>query len=313
MAELPKPHSTTGEAIHAAYEAKARVGHNDGVAISQAAEECDRRLWYGFRWAYPPEVHKGRQLRLFQTGEREEERMLDDLRAIGCEVGGSQERVRGCGGHLRGKLDGRATGIPEAPVTEHVVECKTHNGKNFRALLKSGVQEAKPAHYAQMQLYMELTGLTRALYMAHNKDTDELYTERLHHDPLYNARLLARLQRTIDSARPPARLHENPESKMAWGCKYCPAQGLCHGGEWAERNCRTCLHSTPIDGGTWWCERHKTGLTRVEMQNGCPALAYIPDLVPAPWEQIDADMERGTVTYRNAADGAEFMDGAADE
>lgn len=312
MAELPKPHSATVDAIHRVYEARARIGHNDGIAISQAADECDRRLWYGFRWAYPPERHEGRQLRLFQTGEREETRMLDDLRAIGCEVGGEQERVRACGEHVRGKLDGRATGIPEAPVTEHVVECKTHNDKSFKELLKKGVQVAKPAHYAQIQLYMELTGLTRGLYMAHGKNTDELYTERLHHDPLYCAKLLARMQRIIDAPRPPAKLHDDPTSKMAWGCRYCPAAKICHEGAWAERNCRTCLHSTPIDGGKWWCERNKVTLTRAEMQTGCPALAYIPDLVPAPWEQVDVDVERGTVLYRNTADGAEFVDGAAD-
>lgn len=322
MTEIPKPHSATVERIYAQYEEDARIyaqyvtdvgadnDDNDGVAISQAAEECERRLWYGFRCAYPPEIYTGRMLRLLQTSSREKVRMLDDLRAIGCEVG-EQERVRGCGGHLRGKLAARVTGVPEAPKKEHVVGCTAHGVKSFKALLKDGVEQAKPAHYAQMQLYMELTGLTRALYMAHGKDTDELYTERLKYDAVYCARIMAKVDRVVNSPRPLTKLHENPGSKMAWGCGYCPAQAICHEGAWPERNCRTCLHSTAVDGGRWRCEWRKQELTRAEQQVGCPALAYIPDLVPLPWEQVDCDAELGTVTYRSP-DGAEFIDGAVD-
>lgn len=306
MAELPKPRSHTVTAIHAFHADKARVGHSNGIPISGAAEECERRLWYGFRWAYPPERHDGQRLRLFETGEREEARMVDELHAIGCRVSGEQERVTAIGGHLRGKLDGRAFGIPEAPATEHVIECKTHNEKSFKDLIKKGVQLSKPSHYAQTQLYMDLTGLSRALYMAHNKNTDELYTERLKHDPLYCMKLLAKLKRIVEAARPPSRLHEDTTSRAAWACNYCPAALLCRGG-WAERNCRTCLHSTPVDGG-WLCEARDNNqlLTREEQQAGCDRMAYIPDLVPL--EQVDCDINAGTVTYR-AQNGRLVVDG----
>ena len=33
-----------------------------------------------------------------------------------------------------------------------------------------------------MQIYMSLTGMTRAMYLAVNKDTDELYSERVNAD-----------------------------------------------------------------------------------------------------------------------------------
>jgi hypothetical protein len=51
-----------------------------------------------------------------------------------------------------------------------VVEFKTHSAKSFRKLVQRGVAEAKPQHWAQMQVYMQLTGLTRALYVAVCKD-----------------------------------------------------------------------------------------------------------------------------------------------
>jgi hypothetical protein len=39
-------------------------------------------------------------------------------------------------GWLRGKLDGRALEIPEAPKTLHVVETKSHKEKSFKELVK---------------------------------------------------------------------------------------------------------------------------------------------------------------------------------
>ena len=55
-----------------------------------------------------------------------------------------------------------ALGLLEAPKTWHVVEFKTHSAKSFRELAAKGVAEAKPQHWAQMQVYMHLTGITRA-------------------------------------------------------------------------------------------------------------------------------------------------------
>ena len=111
---------------------------------------------------------------------------------------------------------------------------------------------------------------------------------------------------SAQAAEPPAKLHDDPASKMAWVCNYCPAFAQCHGGQFAPRSCRTCIHSTPVDGG-WHCEHH--GALDAEAQRkGCSLHLYIPALVPG--EQIDADPETGTVTYR-MADGATWIDGGA--
>jgi hypothetical protein len=50
-------------------------------------------------------------------------------------------------------------------------------------------------------------------------------------------------------------------------------------------NCRTCLHSTPVDGG-WHCDRHQKRLTEVDQRSGCEQHLYLPTLVPAT--QVDA-------------------------
>lgn len=311
MAELPPPSQPTLDAIYRAYEAKADRKHRSYLGMSTMGNECDRALWMTFRWAHDPENFDGRKLRLFETGHREEARMLDDLELAGIAVQrvdsatGGQWALSALGGHFRGHMDGQGSGFEEAPKTVHVLEFKTHNEKSFKALVKDGVKKAKPGHFSQMQLYMHYSGLTRAFYMAVNKNTDEIHTERVEYDALAALGLENRARAIIESAEPPARLHDDATAKMAWVCNYCPAFQQCHGGQFAPRNCRTCLHATPVDGG-WHCARFQAVDEEIQ-RKGCSLHLYIPALVPG--EQVDADPEQGTVSYR-MADGSSWIDGA---
>ena len=166
MAELPEPISHTVEAIYASYEREER-SERTYLGMSTMGNECDRSLWLQFRWASDPENFDGRKLRLFETGNREEARMLNDLERIGVTVhrvdpaSGKQWEVSGVKGHFGGHLDGVGQGFAEAPVAEHVLEFKTHNDRSFKELQKKGVEQAKPGHFAQVQLYMHYTGIAR--------------------------------------------------------------------------------------------------------------------------------------------------------
>lgn len=308
MFNQPMP---TVAAIHRAYEEANDEDRRGYLGASIIGKECERELWLYFRWATEPEKFDGRMLRLFQTGHREEARMVDDLRRAGVEVWdvdprtGKQFSISNLGGHFKGHLDGVALGILEAPKTPHVLELKTHNTKSFTALRNQGVRKAKPEHYAQMQIYMHHMDLKRAFYLAHNKDTDELYAERIEYDAVAAIGYLARAERIITDERPPARLHGDPEK---WPCMFCSQRWTCHGLAWAPRNCRTCLHSSPqMDGdGRWTCARDGRDLSREDQAAGCIHHLYIPDLVPGL--QVDADLDRGTVTYE-LDDGSTFVDG----
>lgn len=316
MPEIPAPISHTVDAIYRSYESQPRY-ERSYLGASTFGTECERAHWYMFRHAVEPEQFDGRKLRLFQTGHREEERLIADLRAAGLEVQevdpstGRQWEIVAVGGHMRGHLDGLVWKVPEAPKAEHVLETKTHNEKSFRALVKDGVEKSKPGHYAQVQIYMHFKGIRRTLYVAHNKNTDELYVERIEYDMAAAARLVARAERTIVADTAPAKLHEDPSSRAAYGCAWCPALGVCHGGGMARRNCRTCLSSTPIvdasDRGAWRCEHLDKELTFAEQQTGCPHHLYLPSLVPG--EQVDASEADRTVTYQ-MADGSVWVDGA---
>lgn len=307
MAQIPESQHTTSAAIIRWYESKPQE-HRPHMGASLIGHQCDRYIWLTWRWALKPE-YKGRILRLFDTGKREELRLVEELRGIGAEVwdvdpdSGDQWRVSACDGHFGGSLDGVAKGLPEAPKSPAVLEFKTHSNKSFNDLLKKKVQGAKPQHYDQMTVYMGLMQIDRALYMAVNKDTDDVYCEWVHFDKTRFDLLIERAKRLIESTAPPWRISTDPDF---FECKFCPMWKHCHGGLAAEANCRTCCHSTPIENGAWHCQKHGSGLTLDDQKAGCDYHLLIPDLVPY------ADPQEGGenwIAYKHKANGVMFVNG----
>lgn len=325
MAPLPMiPVATSAAALHAAYETRAAAAapgsehdwRRDHLGASLIGHPCDRYLWLSFRWALNPH-HKGKLLRLFERGHREEAWIVEDLRAAGFAVQdrdpatGEQFRVTWHGGHFGGGLDGMVSGLLEAPKTTHVLEVKTHNLKSFEKLQKDGVKRSKPQHYAQMQTYMRGRGLERAYYVAVCKDNDELYTERVHLEPAYADELIARARQIIDAPEPPAR---KPEPDYP-PCLYTTAEGvqhpcqyrdLCFGdGVMPERNCRTCIDATPAPGGTWRCAKFECEIPKENQRFGCQEQLTIPSIVNMQVASVDEHGRR--ITYQ-AADGRTFVE-----
>lgn len=319
MVAIPERKHSIVDSIYALYEQGAREAPRPYLGASIIGGDCERALWYGFRWACPSEEISGRKLRLFETGHREEARIIAELKAVGVEVAGEQTGVSAVGGHFRGHMDGVVLGLPESPKTPHVLEIKTHNEKSYADLWKKGVQKSKPVHYAQMQIYMHFSECKRALYLSVNKNDDTLYSERIAYDGKFAFSLMKKAWRIIEAHKAPSKLHEDPEAREAFVCGWCPAKAVCHEGEFAQRNCRTCLSSTPLiddtGHGAWRCDYWDTGLTIDQQRLGCPMHRYLPSFVPG--EQTDAvqvavpnarNRNRIAVTYK-MKDGKEWCDG----
>ena len=324
MAQLPpKPEdSQTVQAIYAWHESKREDKPRTYLGASQIGAECERSLWYSFRHCGGEEF-SGRMLRLFETGDLAEFRFVDELKGIGCTIHevdpqtGKQFEVKDLGGHFSGHMDGAGVGIPEAPQAWHVLEFKTHNAKSFAKLKNHGVKKSKPQHYAQMAVYMKLTGMKRALYLAANKDTDELYSERLRWEEGVAEdadRLMERAKRIIEATAPPSRISDAADS---FACKWCSYKNLCHGlGEGGAvpcgSGCRTCVHATPeMDGdGRWTCNQtgSKVQITIEKQALGCIEHKFVPGLVTFA-EPVDSSKD--WIEYRNA-DGTTWRNGRQD-
>lgn len=311
MATLPAAvTSPTVDAIYRSYEAR-REPPRGHLGASVIGRPCSRQLWYGFRWAYA-EQHSGRLLRLFERGQREEPALSADLRAIGVQLHtvdprtGRQFEFSAVGGHVGGSMDGAGAGFPEAPKAWHVVEYKTFSGKTWADLSAKGVQASKPEHYAQVVLYMKWSGMERAMYLGVNKDTDDIYAERIRFDKTEAERLEAKAARIVESPVPLTGISADP----AWyQCKICPAANLCHRSEGVQVNCRTCVHATPeMDGnGRWSCARHKRDIGTDEQRKGCAEHRLIPDLIA--WAKAtSADEAENWIEY-TLPDGGTFRNG----
>jgi len=293
---------------------------------SAVGYECERRGWLSFRWA-AVDVPDALGSRRIEDGHRGEDVVAALLRAVpGVTLrthgpDGRQLGFSDLGGHYRGHYDGLITGLLQAPVTEHVWECKIVGDKVYASLSKSKIDLGEkaalkawnPVYYAQAQVYMHYAGLSRHYLVAASAGARDLQSVRTEYDPVEGARLTAKAHRIVFATRPPERISDNP----AWyQCGYCPHRTQCHEGGFPLQNCRTCTHSTPTPDGRWLCERRKLIIGEKTQREGCSLYLYHPDLVPGKpvdsgddwieYEMPDGSVWRNEATPQPIAQGAQL-------
>jgi len=264
------------------------------LGASVIGHECLAYSWFTFRWAKARQ-NKAAMCRLLDRGHREEERFVRWLRDADVTVwdkdeNGNQFRVSDCEGHLGGSLDGVGKNFPDFKLTPALTEFKTHGEKSFKDLVKKGVQKSKPRHYDQMQVYMYKAELKIALYMAINKNNDELHLEWVRLDPAKAASLIERGRYIIFSDERPLRLSNKP----SWyECKWCAFHKICHYGELPAINCRTCAHSTPVENKQWSCQRIRCAI-KLYPKVGCHDHVYNPHMLNR-CEMVGCDKDKNYI------------------
>lgn len=286
------------EAIDAEMERRADTEPRSYLGASAIGHACERKLWLDFHWASKRSI-PAKGLRAIDDGHRGEEVIAERIRMVPgvklvTHVDGKQIGFHDIGGHFRGNADGIIEGLPQAPATRHVWECKIANEKKFEKLraLKAQIGEKQalrkwdPIYYAQAQIYMHYLGCARHYLTVGSPGARDLVSCRTDYDAVDALRLIEKARRVIDATQPPARISEDP----SWyECKFCDHHQICHGQPSgniptsARINCRTCLHSTPVSGG-WECARGAD--IDLYQRSGCSQHLLIPALVAG--EQIDA-------------------------
>lgn len=240
------------------------------LGSSFIGEECIRHVWLDWR-GFAREDFDGRMLRLFETGHLQETRIVEDLRRAGLAVwdkreDGKQFEFVDDTGHFITKLDGVVKDVPESEETPHILEVKTHNKNSFSTLVKKGVEEAKPLHYAQMQISMALGGFTRALYVSVCKDDEQFYVERVKQNKTEQAKLQKKIIKLVEARLRPAGISDDATS---FACKFCSMKQVCTREVEPLRHCRTCAMCTPTPAGTWSCKLNKETLSLDRQRLGC--------------------------------------------
>lgn len=197
------------------------------------------------------------------------------------------------GDHHKGSCDGKIHGLdqwlPEA-VGWGLLECKTSNEKSFTKLAgfkgkwnfdkggleprafdkdKHGLWRAKPEHYKQMQQYMHQLGLPWGLYVAVNKETDEIYYEWVKAAPEWGERLQDTAEQVVTAQVAPPRQSSDPSF---YGCGLCPHKEVCHYGAQPALSCRSCAFVealTDRTGAKWYCRKHRQEIPDNFVRQGC--------------------------------------------
>jgi hypothetical protein len=188
------------------------------LGLSEVGHKCPRYLWYahhGQESTPPP----GRVLRLFGMGDMIESSAVYDLDLAGYTVTDRQAEVvvADAGITLMGHIDGVIRGITKQP---HLLEIKSSNDKRFKELVKLGSYEKWDEKYrAQIHVYMVLKKLKRCLVWVENKNTSEIYTERIAVDKDYAVDVLYKAFTAISGDIPP-RICPTAAWFEAKMCKY---------------------------------------------------------------------------------------------
>lgn len=234
-----------------------RNGRRSHLGVSTIGDPCARKLFFQFRWVARPK-HHGRIIRLFNRGHMEEGRFIAMLLTAGFKVWqqdaeGNQFRISELGGHFGSAIDGIVVGCPDMPDPNQAIltEMKTHGDKSFKKLLKDGMKVSKPMHYAQVQVYMRKMGLAACLYIAVNKNDDEIYCELIPLDAAVADQFIDRGCKVVMAEEPPVGLSTKGASWFE--CKMCDFSDNCYRNEPPLVSCRTCSYSRVIEDGTWKC------------------------------------------------------------
>lgn len=177
--------------IDAAFFAKrANEPKREYVGASAIGDECLRKLQFGFLQVPPDRVPAGNMLRIWETGHVFEREVGNWIRMAGFDLEiVDPETMKQFGFSVldddgQGHFDGIIRGGPIPLPYPFLWECKALKDKSWQDVKKRGLAISKPVYAGQVaigQAYLELHA-NPAMFTALNKNTSELYHERVPFD-----------------------------------------------------------------------------------------------------------------------------------
>lgn len=196
----------------------------DYMGTSGLGEPCDRALWYSYH--YPKPVDKAIVLRKFDVGHSLEPVVIQWLKDAGLAVFAEDKNGEQFGftdGVIAGHVDLVILGIPGDEKTPYLGEVKTTNQYSFKKFVKEGVAH-HPKYLTQINVYMFKLKLKKCLFIAVNKDSQELYFEIVELDEFLAVSSIQRGKVIAEMRELPERLYP---SKNFFLCKFCNYNKEC--------------------------------------------------------------------------------------
>lgn len=285
----------------------------DYLGASSIGEPCARKLWLQFHKYVEPEQFSARMLRLFYRGQREEGMFESYLRDTGFNI------VENCFSQARWKdgfFSGAGDGVVEKDGKRYCVEYKTASSANFKKLTRGELDLVQPKHFAQCHINAKKFNCVGAIYLAVNKDNDELFCDVIPLDMAVADALEAKAEYITLSDKPPDRIASKP---TAHDCKFCHAKEVCWGFTIPRVNCRNCTSATKHrEYGTFGCEmkqqsndpNDRNSNNQLDESGSCAHHSFNPyalhELIG--WEPIEFFAPERAVKYKKP-DGSDLTNG----
>lgn len=205
------------------------------LGASAIGGECERAIQFDYAGAPTERPFEARTLRIFDRGHVGEELARAWLLDAGYRIVQRNQRTgelfafSQLEGRFRGHVDGVVIEAPEGISAPAIWEAKTLGNKSWREIDKSGLRKARPAYYAQVQIYMAYLGLTEnpALFTATNADTCEQLHLLIPFDAEEAQRMSDRAVRIVRSTEAGNLLPRPFKDRSFFVCKTCGFADRC--------------------------------------------------------------------------------------
>lgn len=258
----------------------AREGEVTGRALgaSYLGGPCDRALWLTFRRALPRPMDGdlGRRLDL---GSVMEKAVAEELAA---ELGSHWNPKPGVLSVMGGLVVSILDGVADIGGQRYIVEIKAPSKRKFDQIAMHGIEAAEPRYRAQIQTSLAIASKqwpeppAGCLAIVSCADTGELHTELIEHDESVSNKYGHRAVGIVTSEEMPAGVSDDPDYHA---CMDCHFSAICHSGQEARKECRTCQHIVlDAQRGEFSCAKVGGPIPDPLLGEACPHHIFIEGL-----------------------------------
>lgn len=192
------------------------------IGASSVGDPCLRKIWYGLRGS-ESSPFEAKQLLTFEIGHKLEEMILEFMTKAGIFVINKGQFYQDSELHiLQGHVDGVLVLSDESRA---ILELKTANDSSFGRFKRFGLKAWSMGYYSQVQTYMGMSGIKKAVLLCINKNSSEMNHEWVYFDEEHYWELKQKAKAIINSESPPPKINDTGTYFL---CKQCKFYGECH-------------------------------------------------------------------------------------
>lgn len=195
----------------------------DYIGASSIGNPCERAVWYDFHFPEKGHINSPTTLLTFRVGEYIESMIISLLRASNALLASQVHAESKAFPTFQGNYDAWI----ELDGEMHVLEIKTASNSNFSQAKSKGVKIWRPQYYDQIQSYLGMSEKQSGILLIVNKDTSEIYEEKINFDKFHYELLVSKAKRLVNTTQVPERINNSP---IYYLCKMCKFKEVCHQG-----------------------------------------------------------------------------------